>query len=102
MPHRGIVRYPGWVWRVNQGNGVTRGRQGAGAAATDRVDLPIEGMTCGACQLTIEGALGRLPGVRAAAVDLAARTVPVTYDEAMVPPATIRATLADQGYEVAG
>jgi copper chaperone CopZ len=31
-----------------------------------------------------------------------ARTVQVTYDEASVDPATIRDTLADEGYEVAG
>jgi copper chaperone CopZ len=48
------------------------------------------------------GALGRLSGFRAATVDVAARTVEVTYDESTVPPATIRATLADEGYEVAG
>jgi P-type Cu+ transporter len=37
----------------------------------------------------------------AAAVDVPARTVQVTYDEASVDPATIRDTLADEGYEVA-
>ena len=50
---------------------------------------------------TIETALGRLPGVRAA-VDVAEQTVQVTYDERAVTPATIRDTLADEGYEVAG
>jgi copper chaperone CopZ len=35
-------------------------------------------------------------------VDVAARTVQVTYDEATVTPATIRATLSEEGYEVAG
>jgi Heavy-metal-associated domain len=49
----------------------------------------------------VEGGLdGR--GVHAAAVDVAARTVEVTYDAAAVTPATIRATLAEEGYEVAG
>jgi copper chaperone len=63
--------------------------------------LSVPDISCDHCQRTIEGALGRLPGVRAAAVDVAARTVQVTYDEAAVAPATIRETLADQGYEVA-
>jgi hypothetical protein len=33
---------------------------------------------------------------------VAARTVQLTYDETTVDPATIRHTLADEGYEVAG
>jgi copper chaperone len=63
--------------------------------------LSVPDISCDHCQRTIEAALGRLPGVRAA-VDVAARTVQVTYDERSVPPATIRDTLADAGYEVAG
>jgi copper chaperone len=64
--------------------------------------LSVPDISCDHCQRAIEGALGRLPGVRSTTVDVAARTVEVTYDEATVPPATIRATLADEGYEVAG
>jgi copper ion binding protein len=64
--------------------------------------LSVPDISCDHCQRTIESALGRLPGVGTAAVDVAARTVRVTYDEAAVTPATIRATLAEEGYEVAG
>ena len=63
--------------------------------------LSVPDISCDHCQLTIETALGRLPGVRAA-VDVAEQTVQVTYDERAVTPATIRDTLADEGYEVAG
>jgi copper ion binding protein len=63
--------------------------------------LSVPDISCDHCQRTIETALGRLPGVRVA-VDVAARTVQVTYDERAVTPATIRDTLADEGYEVAG
>ena len=63
--------------------------------------LSVPDISCDHCQRTIESALGRLPGVQAAAVDVAARTVQVTYDERAVTPATIRDTLADEGYEVA-
>ena len=58
--------------------------------------------SCDHCQRTIESALGGIPGVHAAAVDVAARTVQITYDDAAVTPATIRTTLAEEGYEVAG
>jgi copper chaperone len=64
--------------------------------------LSVPDISCDHCRRTIEAALGRLPGVRGAAVDVAARTVRVSYDEAAVGPAVIRDTLADEGYEVAG
>ena len=64
--------------------------------------LSVPDISCDHCQRTIESALARLPGVRAAAVDVAARTVQVTYDESAVAPATIRVTLSEEGYEVAG
>jgi copper chaperone len=64
--------------------------------------LSVPGISCDHCRRTIETALARLPGVGEATVDVAARTVLVTYDEAIVGPATIRDTLADEGYEVAG
>jgi len=64
--------------------------------------LSVPDISCDHCQRTIESALGRLPGVRTAAVDVAARTVQLTYDETTVDPATIRHTLADEGYQVAG
>jgi copper chaperone len=63
--------------------------------------LSVPDISCDHCQRTIEAALGRLPGVRTAAVDVPARTVQVTYDESALAPATIRDTLADEGYEVA-
>jgi copper chaperone len=64
--------------------------------------LSVPDISCDHCQRTIESALGDLPGVQAAAVDVAARTVRVTYDESAVAAATIRDTLAEEGYEVAG
>jgi copper chaperone len=64
--------------------------------------LAVPDSSCDHCRRTIETALGRLPGVSETAVDVGARTVQVTYDEATVGPATIRDTLADEGYEVTG
>jgi copper chaperone len=64
--------------------------------------LSVPDISCDHCQRTIETALGRLPGVRTATVDVNAKTVQLTYDETTVDPATIRTALADEGYEVTG
>jgi len=64
--------------------------------------LSVPDISCDHCRRTIETALARLPGVREATVDVGARTVQVSYDDTAVAPATIRATLAEEGYEVAG
>jgi copper ion binding protein len=63
--------------------------------------LSVPDISCDHCRRAIESALGRLPGVQAASVDVAARTVQVTYDEAALDQAAINATLAEEGYEVA-
>jgi len=41
--------------------------------------LSVPDISCDHCRHTIETALGHLPGVRTAAVDVAARTVQITY-----------------------
>jgi copper chaperone len=64
--------------------------------------LSVPDISCDHCRRTIESALGRLPGVQATAVDVAARTVRVAYDETALDQATINATPAEEGYEVAG
>ncbi len=64
--------------------------------------LSVPDISCDHCRRTIETAVGRLPGVHQATVDVGARTVRITYDEATVAPATIRETLSEEGYEVAG
>ena len=64
--------------------------------------LSVPDISCDHCRHTIETAVGRLPGVRAATVDVGARTVQITYDETALTPATIRETLSEEGYEVAG
>jgi copper chaperone len=55
---------------------------------------------CEHCRTSIEGALGPIEGVERAAVDIAAKTVTVTYDEASVDRARLVEAIAEQGYEV--
>ena len=62
----------------------------------------IDGMHCIACVVSNERALRKLPGVRAASVDLGARRARVEYDETVVSETVLHATIADNGYRVPG
>lgn len=63
--------------------------------------LNVQGMTCGHCKASVEGALKKLDGVTAAEVDLRAGNVAVTYDEAKVTVDAMKEAIEDQGYDVA-
>ncbi len=60
--------------------------------------LAVQGMTCAACVWRIEEALKGLPGVRAAAVNLATERAQITYDPAQVTPAAVANAVTDAGY----
>jgi Cu+-exporting ATPase len=67
------------------------------AAAPERVDLSLEGMTCAACATRIENTLNRLPGV-AAAVNFATESARVEYDRARSDVDALLAAVARAGY----
>jgi P-type Cu+ transporter len=54
----------------------------ATSPAGDRIDLPIEGMTCAACARRVESGLAKQPGVRRAGVNFATATATIEYDPA--------------------
>ena len=60
----------------------------------------VTGMTCDHCVRAVSGELGRLPGVRAVAVDLATGAVTVESDAPLADDA-VRAAVEEAGYEVA-
>ncbi|MEK0315903.1 cation transporter [Cohnella sp. 56] len=60
--------------------------------------LKVEGMSCGHCANSIEGALKEI-GAQAK-VDLAGGSVDVSYDESKLALADIKVAIQDQGYEV--
>ncbi|SFB43764.1 copper chaperone [Cohnella sp. OV330] len=60
--------------------------------------LKVEGMSCGHCVNSVEGALKKLGAE--AKVDLAAGSVAVSYDESKLGLADIKTAIEDQGYEV--
>jgi len=64
--------------------------------------LTVPEMSCDACRVTIEGALGGLPGVAAVSVDLDRKLVTVEHDDGATPVDRLAAAVEEQGYEVAG
>jgi copper chaperone len=62
--------------------------------------LNVQGMSCGHCKASVEGALQKLDGVSAADVNLEAGTVVVSYDEVNVTVDTMVEAIEDQGYDV--
>jgi Cu+-exporting ATPase len=62
------------------------------------IDIGIRGMTCAACAMRVERALGKLKGVAAARVNLAAESGHVEYDPQLARPQDIAASIAEAGY----
>jgi Cu+-exporting ATPase len=67
---------------------------------TARVELPITGMSCANCAMTIERTLGRLEGIVAASVNLASERASVEYLPGVVSLAAIQQAIRDVGYDV--
>ncbi|MEO7387267.1 MAG: heavy metal translocating P-type ATPase [Gammaproteobacteria bacterium] len=64
------------------------------------MDLPVRGMTCGACATRLEKALGLVPGVDSAAVNFAVERADVTYDPATLAVPAIADAIVKAGFEV--
>src|SRR5687768_13807480 len=75
----------------------TRETENATAGAAE-LTLPIGGMTCASCVRRVEKALGRVPGVREASVNLATERAKVRYDPELVEPGHLRAAVEKAGY----
>jgi copper chaperone len=62
------------------------------------VTLSVEGMSCGHCVSSVEGALTKI-GAKGK-VDLAAKTVYIEYEEAKISLVALKEAIEDQGYDV--
>ncbi|HFD38655.1 MAG TPA: copper-translocating P-type ATPase [Anaerolineae bacterium] len=67
---------------------------------TKQITLPVTGMTCANCSLTVERNLKRLDGVESAAVNLATEKASVIYDPSLVKEGDFLALIRDIGYDV--
>ncbi|MDF2719627.1 MAG: copper chaperone [Paenibacillus sp.] len=62
------------------------------------VNLKVDGMSCGHCVNSIEGAVKKLGA--SAKVDLGSKSVALQFDESKVTLAAIKEAIEDQGYDV--
>ncbi|CDQ40010.1 MULTISPECIES: copper chaperone CopZ [Virgibacillus] len=62
--------------------------------------LNVQGMTCGNCKMSVEGALKKLDGVSAAEVNLDTGNVEVAFDESKVHVDAMKEAIEEQGYHV--
>ena len=65
-----------------------------------RETISVPEIHCDHCKTSIEGALASIGGVEGATVDIPARTVTVSYDEASVGRGELIEAIEQQGYEV--
>ena len=69
------------------------------SASSERVDLPITGMTCAACAARIERSLEKAEGVEEASVNLATERATIQFDPAVTGLEKIVETIRGAGYD---
>jgi len=62
--------------------------------------FPVQGMTCASCVSHVEKALGQIPGVESAKVNLATETATVQYDPTHASLDSFAKAVQDEGYQV--
>jgi Cu+-exporting ATPase len=67
---------------------------------TDKITLPIGGMTCASCVVHVENGLRTVPGVLNASVNLATERATVEFVPGMVTIADLKHAVEEVGYEV--
>lgn len=72
-----------------------------GRDAVQTTKFTITGMSCAACSAHIEKAVGKMPGVEKAQVNLLANSMVASFDPAVVGPAEIVAVVEKSGYGAA-
>lgn len=67
---------------------------------TDKIVLPVTGMTCASCAATVEKGLSKVPGVSRVNVNLASEKASIEYDSSKVEAKALLDTIVDAGYGV--
>ena len=73
-------------------------RPARASEAGTRLTIPVGGMTCAACQATVQRELQRTPGVVDASVNLMTNSAAITYDPRVVAPQALVERIRKTGY----
>ncbi|MDR0838637.1 MAG: cation transporter [Oscillospiraceae bacterium] len=68
----------------------------------EKLTLRVEGMSCGHCEIAIQDAVRRLPGIKKTRASRRRKEVVTQYDEARVTAEQIGAAISATGYSVVG
>ncbi|MDJ0929440.1 MAG: cation transporter [Gammaproteobacteria bacterium] len=67
----------------------------------ERIELTVEGMTCGGCVNSIQNALNGRAGISNAAADLESKVVTIEFDPAVIQRAGLVQAIEEAGFDVA-
>ena len=67
----------------------------------ERIELKVDGMTCGGCVTSVQNALNQRNGVSSATADLDSGVVTVEFDPALIQQALIKTAITEAGFDVA-
>ncbi|CAA7600475.1 P-type ATPase, cytoplasmic domain N [Acididesulfobacillus acetoxydans] len=82
--------------------GVLGGQDPSAAARETKKQFKVSGMTCANCALTIEKGVGKMPGVKSAAVNFASEKLTLELDPALISEEEILNKIKDLGYGARG
>ncbi|MBY0249140.1 MAG: heavy metal translocating P-type ATPase [Nitrospiraceae bacterium] len=80
-------------------SGVSAGVEAPGSPILRKVTIPVQGMTCAACQSRVQRVLQAEPGVVDASVHLMLKQAVITYDSAVTSEASLVEAINRTGYE---
>lgn len=67
--------------------------------AVEKIHIPVEGMTCSACQANVRRTIKNMDGVKDVVVSLKGRSAIVTYIPTIVKSEQIQQAIAEKGYK---
>lgn len=67
----------------------------------ERVEIRVDGMTCGGCVKSIQNALNGRDGISSAAADLDSSVVAIEFDSGVIQQDAIEQAIVDAGFSVA-
>jgi len=66
----------------------------------EKITLPIKGMHCASCAISIEKNIKKLPGIKSASVNIATDTAAIEFDSTKTSQEQIKRAIAETGYGV--